>query len=155
MSSADELDWDMSTPITEQPVSLLSSGPNWSSRSRPRTIDTLPEDMRFYVNYVQQNLRAPHWNFTLDESNFLSHTLIDTALRYDPLLYAVACFGAYHHTVHRVDGKISHFLKYHTASVKSLRESLVAGEKTFATLVTILQLATIEVRIPGHVSGHC
>jgi hypothetical protein len=135
------------TPEIGKPSVLQFQNSTKEESPGVKTVDTLPEDQRFYLNYVHETLWPHHYVFNLDESGFLSHTLIDTALQFDPLLYAVVCFGAYHHTIHRPDGQISHFLKYHNASVKSLRESLGRGQKNFATVLTILQLATIEVSL--------
>lgn len=71
-------------------------------------------------------------------------TLIESALRFEPLLYAVVGFAAYHHTLTKANGRVQDFLGYYLDSVRLLRESL-GGKPTIATIFTILQLATIEV----------
>lgn len=68
------------------------------------------------------------------------------ALEYEPLLYAVVAFAAYHHTLEQPQGKINDFLKYYNQSIQLLLKSLASGEKhSEATLATVLQLSTFEV----------
>jgi hypothetical protein len=108
----------------------------------------LPRDVRFYIQYARNNLSPHHWTFLQDGSNFLSTSLIEASLRFEPLLYAVVGFAAYHHTLTKPNGKIQDFLKYYTISVSLLRQSLTNGQRhTVATILTILQLATIEVSL--------
>jgi hypothetical protein len=71
---------------------------------------------------------------------------LENALKFEPLLYAVACFAAYHRAFQRPNGDVKDFLGYHTKSIKALHESLKRSQKhTYLTILTILQLATIEV----------
>lgn len=66
----------------------------------------------------------------------------------EALLNAVVGFSAYHRTVHSTNGKIPDFLRYYNKSVTLLLGYLKRREKQgIATLLTILQLATIEVSI--------
>lgn len=86
-----------------------------------------------------------------DASYFHHHILVEQALNYDPLLYAVAGFAAFQSTVKRSDGRIQDFLGYYNKSLSLLRKSLRDHQQhTDATMLTILQLATLEVRKP-----HC
>ena len=106
----------------------------------------LPQDMRFYLNYARTKLTPYHWCFKYFEASFLRTTLLEVAVRFEPLLYAVVGFAAYHHTLTKTNGKLHDFLDYYNKSVSLLRLSLKKNEKhTIATLLTILQLATIEV----------
>jgi len=68
------------------------------------------------------------------------------AIRDEALLYAVVGFAAYHYTLRNSSGKMKEFLQYYNRSVTLLLGFLKRKEKhTAATLLTILQLATIEV----------
>ena len=73
--------------------------------------------------------------------------MIQLALRYDPLLYALVGFAAYHCTIEKPDGKLGDFLGYYQKSVTLLRQTF-RNRPSIATVLTILQLATIEVSIP-------
>jgi hypothetical protein len=80
----------------------------------------------------------------LDPCKFVSRTLIEVALCFEPLLYAVVGYAAYHHTLTKPNGRLEDFLGYYQKSVNLLRQSF-KKKPTFATILTILQLATIEV----------
>ena len=68
-------------------------------------------------------------------------------MNYEPLLYAVVGFAAFHSTLKKHNGKIQDFLGYYNKSVSLLRKSLSSGQRhTDATMMTILQLAAFEVR---------
>lgn len=89
--------------------------------------------------------------------DFIHTELIDLALTYEPLLYAVVAFAAYHHTLKQPDGQITDFLSYYSKSLNLLMKSLAKGVKpTEATLLTVLQLTTFEeylgdwVNLVGH-----
>lgn len=107
----------------------------------------LSQDLQFYLEYHTTHLNYHHYFFKHDANHFLHNTLVEHALQYDPLLYAVVGFAAFQLSVTRADGKIQDFLGYYNNSVSLLRKSLVENQKhTDATMLTILQLATFEVR---------
>ena len=109
----------------------------------------LPLDLQFYLDYHKEKLTFHHYKFKHDANHFLHHILIEQALNYDPLLYAVIGFAAFQYAVEREDGKIQHFLSYYNKSVSLLRRSLSDNQRhTDATMLTILQLATFEVCQP-------
>lgn len=109
---------------------------------------TLPKDVRFYMNYHKNHLSHHHYAMKYDTGDFLKTTFLEIALGYEPLLYAVTGFAAYHHTLTVPNGKIQHFLGYYNKSVSLLRVSLERSPKhSVATLLTILQLATFEVSL--------
>ena len=111
----------------------------------------LSQDLQFYLEYHTTRLNYHHYFFKHDANHFLHHILVEHALQYDPLLYAVVGFAAFQLTVTRPDGKIQDFLGYYNQSVSLLRKSLVENQKhTDATMLTILQLATFEVRKISH-----
>ena len=117
-----------------------------STETRP--LSHLPQDIQFYLHYHQNHLSFHHYFFKHEANYFLHTILIEQAVLYDPLLYAVAGFAAFHHTVKRREGQIQDFLQYYNKSVSLLRKSLARGETyTDRTMLTILQLATFEVRL--------
>lgn len=117
----------------------------------------LSKDLQFYLEYHTTRLNYHHYFFKHDANHFLHNILVEHALRYDPLLYAVVGFAAFQVTVTRPEGKIQDFLGYYNKSVSLLRKSLVENQKhTDATMLTILQLATFEDYLGDLVSllGH-
>ncbi|KAL8760659.1 MAG: hypothetical protein Q9184_003174 [Pyrenodesmia sp. 2 TL-2023] len=117
----------------------------------------LPQDQRFYLEYLRTNVTYHHYFFRNNANDFVHNTLIEHALSYEPLLHAVLGFAAYHATLERSNGKIQDFLAYYNKSVSLLLKALTSGQKhTEAMLLTILQLATFEeylgdwVNLIGH-----
>ena len=77
----------------------------------------------------------------------MKKTFLEIALNFEPLMYAVVAFAAYHNALSREDGKVKDFLDAYNKSVSLLRQSLAKTDRhSLSTLLTILQLATIEVR---------
>ena len=143
------------SPSTEDPSTPASTGldkaAKFSSVSTEPPQDTkpwsqLPPDLQYYLEYHKTHLTYHHWFFKHDANHFLHTILVDLALHYDPLLYAVVGFAAFQLTLTRPNGKIQDFLGYYNKSVSLLRKSLYNNERhTDATMLTILQLATFEV----------
>lgn len=109
----------------------------------------LPKLVKAYLKYHRDYLSHHHYAFKYDAGNFLKTTFLEIAMNDDSqaLLYAVVAFSAYHHTLLRPDAdNISHFLFYYNTSIEMLQKSLSKRRHNVATLLTILQLATIEVR---------
>jgi hypothetical protein len=124
-------------------------GQSTRSRRRPsalseRSVHELPADIRYYLQYASTKLSCHHWGVRIDHQNFFRKTMIEVALRYDPLLYALVGFAAYHCTLEKPDGKLEDFLGYYQKSITLLRQTF-RQKATIATILTILQLATIEV----------
>ena len=141
-----------STEASSTPTSTgLDKPAKFSSVSTEPPQDTkawsqLPPDLQYYLDYHKTHLTSHHWFFKHDANHFLHTILVDLALHYDPLLYAVVGFAAFQSTVTRPGGKIQDFLGYYNKSVSLLRKSLYNNERhTDATMLTILQLATFEV----------
>lgn len=143
------------SPSTEAPSTPASTSldkpATFSSVSTEPPQDTkpwsqLPPDLQYYLEYHKTHLTYHHWFFKHDANHFLHTILVDLALHYDPLLYAVVGFAAFQSTLTRSNGKIQDFLGYYNKSVSLLRKSLYNNERhTDATMLTILQLATFEV----------
>ena len=119
----------------------------------PVAYSHLPQDQRFYLDYHRNYLDYHHYFFKYDADYFLHNTVIDYALLYEPLLFAVIGFAAFHLAMKEQHGKIETFLGFYQRSVSLLRKSLAAEEKhTKATMLTILQLAAFEVFSPSPLS---
>ncbi|KAI4283469.1 MAG: hypothetical protein L6R38_002111 [Xanthoria sp. 2 TBL-2021] len=121
------------------------------------SLSHLPHMQRLYLDYLRNNITYHHYFFTIDANYFLHHILIEQALSYEPLLQAVVGFAAFRATLGKPNGNIQDFLGYYNRSVSLLLKSLASGQThTDATLLTILQLATIEeylgdwVNLLGH-----
>ena len=109
----------------------------------------LPKDVKAYLKYHRDNLSHHHYAFKYDGGDFLKSTFLEIAMNDDSqaLLFAVVAFSAYHYAVARGDGQISAFLLYYNKSITMLHQSLLDKKRhSVTTLLTILQLATIEVR---------
>lgn len=98
------------------------------------------------LDFYRKNITCHHYGWRLDADGFFHGEFLEIASTYEPLLYAVTGFAAYHHTLNNPNGKLSDFLQFYHTSVSLLRRSLDETEKhKEATLLTILQLATFEV----------
>lgn len=87
-----------------------------------------------------------HYFMRLDPTDFIHREFVQLAIDYEPLLYAIVGFAAYHFTLKQPNGKLQTFLPYYSRSVYLLRKTLESGQKhTDATIMTILQLTTFEV----------
>ena len=106
----------------------------------------LRPDLAFYMDYHKKHITHFHYSFKVDRLNWLHTEFLDLAVNNEALLFAVVGFAAYHYTLQNPTGKIQDFLKYYNASVTALRESLQRNLRpTVTTMLTILQLASIEV----------
>ncbi|EAQ88078.1 hypothetical protein CHGG_04697 [Chaetomium globosum CBS 148.51] len=128
-------------------TAATASRPDWTF---------LPHDLQFYLSYFQENITHYHYCVVNDADDFFRTILPGLAIRDEALLYAVAGFSAYHHSMKNPNGKIHEFLQYYSRSVTLLLDSLKKEKHTVGTLLTILQLATIEeylgdwVNLMGH-----
>jgi len=143
------------TPASSRPTTITPEvaprDPRWKA---------LKPDIQKYLAFQQEHLTYYHYFLKLDPSDFVHTELIELALTYEPLLYAVVAFAAYHHSLQIPDGKLSNFLGYYSKSLTLLRKSLEkqtkASETNPATLLTVLQLAVFEeylgdwVNLVGH-----
>ena len=107
----------------------------------------LPLDHRAHLKYHQTYLTYHHYFFKHEANYFIHQTLVEHALSYEPLRFALVGFAAFHLALQTNESKIQDFLSYYNTAVHLLRRSLGNGERhTDATIMTILQLATFEVR---------
>ena len=125
-----------------------SSKPKRALDGQPLNWSHLSQDLQFYLSYYYDNVTFLHYSLKCDSGNFMKTKFIETALQNDALLYALVGFSAFQYTIHNPRGKMQDFLQYYNKAVTLLLKSLKKGEKrTNATLLAILQLATIEVRL--------
>ncbi|KAI1083522.1 hypothetical protein F5B20DRAFT_577199 [Whalleya microplaca] len=129
---------------------LSLSHPEWSH---------LPPDIRSHLSYYCKNITHFNYGMVNDTDDFFSSMLPSLAVQNgnDALLNAVVGFSAYHRTIRDTNGRIQDFLRYYNKSVTLLLSYLKRREnQNVATLLTILQLATIEeylgdwVNLMGH-----
>ncbi|KAI0014348.1 hypothetical protein F4779DRAFT_612642 [Xylariaceae sp. FL0662B] len=136
--------------MSDSTYQLSSSHPEWSH---------LPPDIRSHLSYYCEHITHYNYGMVNDTDDFFSSILPSLAVQNgnDALLNAVVGFSAYHRTVGDPNGRIQDFLRYYNRSVTLLLSCLKRREKqSVATLLTILQLATIEeylgdwVNLMGH-----
>jgi len=129
----------MSGGLADSLFGAIHSPPDWSF---------LPQELQFHLNYYVKNITSYHYCIVSDSDDFFQTVLPGLAIRNEALLYAVVGFAAYHHALKDPNGQISQFLQYYNRSVTQLLSFLKKKEKhSVITLLTILQLATIEVSI--------
>ena len=129
---------------TQTPASSVFPSARTTPLLRSKWAD-LKKDVQKYLEFHQEHITHYHYIITYDPDNFFHTDLIDLALTYEPLLYAVVGFAAYYHTLRQPDGKLSSFLGYYSRSLSLLMDSLKTDQpRTEATISTILQLATFE-----------
>ncbi|KAK7509608.1 uncharacterized protein IWZ02DRAFT_495080 [Phyllosticta citriasiana] len=137
--------------------SRKSSRSNLRKSPIDRTWTDLPADVRYYLDWFRNNITCHHYALKYDGADFMRTTLLEIAAHNDHLLYAVVGFAAYQHALHKPNGRISDFLGYYNKAVQLLLLSLQRNQRrTPATLLTILQLATIEEYLGDYVNliGH-
>lgn len=106
----------------------------------------LPLEFQLCLDYFHENITHYHYGVHKDFTDFFHTTFLNLALRNEPLLHAVVGFAAYQKTMKDTNGKIQDFLKFYTHAVTLLLELLKREERhDLGTLLTILQLATVEV----------
>jgi hypothetical protein len=117
----------------------------------------LPTEYQSHLEWFSSNITHYHYSMVQDKDDFFKVILPNIALRHEPLLNALVGFAAYHRTLHNPDGKMEDFLQYYNKGVTMLLGCLKRKEKhNIATLLTILQLATIEeylgdwINLMGH-----
>jgi hypothetical protein len=108
---------------------------------------SLGKEERTLLRYHQDKLSHHHYAFKYDAGDFLKTTFLEIALndQSQALLYSIIAFSAFHNSIEKGDLRISIFLGYYNQSIVFLHRSLTNKKPGIATLLTILQLATIEV----------
>ncbi|KAJ9377156.1 transcriptional regulator family: Fungal Specific TF [Paecilomyces variotii] len=105
----------------------------------------LPDDILFFLDYHQKEITHHHYMLKSRSGEFIHRTIVELCLKYEPLLYAVVGFSAYHYCLRQPGGKLYTFLRYYNKSLILLRKSLASAEPhSEATLITILLLTTFE-----------
>jgi hypothetical protein len=113
----------------------------------PKTAPAKTLDVQFYLDYFRNHISIHHYSLKRDTHNFLKGDLLAHAMKFEPLKYAVAGYAAYFHTLAQPDGRMSSFLHFYNESVSRLRATITKNKKQgLTTFLTILQLASIEVR---------
>lgn len=119
-------------------VDSITNSPEWHN---------LQPSVRTLLSYHRSNLSFRHYGWKHDEADFLKTTFIKRALSFEPLLYSVVAFAAYHRALHFESHNMEDFLAAYTRSITLLRNSLAeVSRDSLSTILTILQFAAIEVR---------
>ncbi|KAM0637685.1 hypothetical protein ACHAQF_008485 [Verticillium nonalfalfae] len=122
---------------------------NQISRAIRQTSESPSADgVQRYMNYFYKHMDHHNYCIVHDGDNFFHGILPNFALQNEALLNAIVGFSAYLYSLeHNPNGKMWEFLQYYNRGVTLLLASLKRKEKPdIGTLLTILQLATIEVR---------
>ena len=123
-----------------------SAQPN-PAGSTTKNPSSMARDLQFYLSYFKNNMSVHHYSLKRDTSGFLKGDFFNWVMKFEPLKYAVAGYAAYFHTLEQPDGRMSNFLQFYNESVSRLRTSITKNKKQgLPTFLTILQLASIEVR---------
>ncbi|KAK1814631.1 hypothetical protein LTR12_011018, partial [Friedmanniomyces endolithicus] len=146
-------------PVAERPsgvprgVRPQSSRTAWKHSAKPNISQnarwaSLPREVKPYLRYHRDCMSYHHYGFKYDAGDFLKTTYLEIAVNDDSaaLLYGIVAFAAYHHALTHQTDIISRFLAYYNQSIMLLQQALKKKRHNVATLLTILQLATIEVR---------
>ncbi|KAA8636639.1 hypothetical protein SMACR_00876 [Sordaria macrospora] len=148
----------MQSSIPTIPLPSSASATSLSFNHGPIDSGKGPDgDVHFYLNYYRDNITHYHYSVVNDSDKFFQEILTGLVFQDEGLLYAVVGFAAYHHTLQNPIGEIKDFLHFYNRSVTLLLGFLKRKERhTDLTLLTILQLATIEeylgdwVNLMGH-----
>lgn len=104
------------------------------------------KDIQFYLDYFKNHMSAHHYSLKHDTSKFFKIDYLEHAMRYPPLLFAIVGYAAYFHTLTQPNARMHTFLQYYDESISRLRANIMKTKKQgLSTLLTILQLASIEV----------
>ncbi|KAL7627559.1 hypothetical protein AAE478_001752 [Parahypoxylon ruwenzoriense] len=150
VSTSTSVSFATSFQVPDPSLESTVTRPDWSH---------LPTDLQSHLAYFCEYITHYNYGMVNDPDNFFGSILPSLAVQRgnDALLNAVVGFSAYHRTVQDPNGKIQDFLRYYNKSVTLLLSYLKRREKQgIATLLTILQLATIEeylgdwVNLMGH-----
>ena len=86
-------DGSASTSVTLE--SKLTPSSHFTDLTEDLAWTNLPNDLQYYLDYHQKSVTYHHYFFKHDANHFLHNILIEQALCYDPLLYAVVGFSAF------------------------------------------------------------
>ncbi|PNY29364.1 Uncharacterized protein TCAP_00714 [Tolypocladium capitatum] len=146
-----------SSPSTSTTGSTSANTTKSHERGRRADWSSVHPNFQPYLDYFVENITNHHYGLANDGDDFFRNILPSMAVGHEPLLYALVGFSAYHATLQNPNGKLQDFLHYYNKSVTLLLGCLKRKEtNTVQTLVTILQLATIEeflgdwVNLMGH-----
>lgn len=132
--------------VTSTSVSNYTAHDLSTTVGSPQDWSFLPTEMQGHLQWFRDNMTNFHYCITNDFDDFFKSILPSIASRSEPLLNALVGFSAYNSTLQNPKGKLEDFLQYYNKSVILLLQALKKKEKhSIGTLLTILQLATIEV----------
>lgn len=154
-SPSPSVDPSLKTPnlVSRPPIHRKGSHPTTTSPATGKP--ALRKDIAFYLDYFKKHMSAHHYSLKHDTSKFFKVDFLDHAMKYTPLLYAIVGYAAYFHTLSQPNARIHTFLQYYDESITRLRANIMKTKKQgLSTLLTILQLAAIEVGAITSVARH-
>lgn len=116
--------------------------------------------MRSILDYFYANTSHCSYGVVGDPDRFFHTTYLALALRHEALLHAVVAYAAYQRAMLEPHGQLQDFLGYYTRAVTlllgSLKKQQDGSGHDLGTLLTILQLATVEEYFGDmmHLMGH-
>ncbi|KAF3480821.1 uncharacterized protein GIQ15_06168 [Arthroderma uncinatum] len=133
------------SPMANADASVDPSVGTPDSASSVADTSNCSDEVRFFLGYHTQHITHSHYMMKSIAAKFISEDMMRYALEYEPLLYAVVAFSAYHYSIRHPNGRLYTFLQYYNKSVSSLLHSLKSRQPhKDATILTILQLTTFE-----------
>lgn len=138
----DHLQYQPPTPTS--PAGTLRHKPSLGVLNNP-AFSHLSGEIKFFLSFQRTKVTCHHYFLKADHCNFFQTTLLEEALKNEALMYAVVAFASFRYSVQHRTGAFQTFLEYYNIALGKLRESLTQ-EPTLATLLTILQIASFEVR---------
>lgn len=116
-------------------------------------VSNFPLDYQIHLQYFATDITNNHYSLSMEIGESFTQVMLSEASKNELLLNAVVAFSAYLSTVRNPDGKLKDFLQYYNRSVTLLLDALKRKDThNIPTLLTILQLSTIEV---GTASRNC
>lgn len=102
------------------------------------------------MTYHHQEITCYHYSVRHDPDDFFGQDLIRIALKpdNDALLYGILAYSAYLYSFSTPESPeldLTDFLTYYSRSLNVLQQSVARGTLDSSTLLTVLQLATVEV----------
>ncbi|KAK4938487.1 hypothetical protein LTR66_015091 [Elasticomyces elasticus] len=131
----------------DPPAATINSSQEELVAEWRRQCPTLDAKMEQYLLFHYEHMTHYHYMFKLDPEDFIHEELIRLAFQYEPLLYAILGFAAYHHALRLPDVQASFraFWGYYAQSIELLRRVLQQKhDQHDLALLTMLQLATFE-----------
>lgn len=149
---------DPRAPLMKTPTAIRrdSHHPITPTSMQNARWNQLPDDIKMLLTYYRDNLTDHHYLLRDGHGGIIKKVLLERAVNDESqaLLYAVVAFATYYYTREHGDASVVNsqpgvppFLVPQGKSIALLQKSLRHGNPDVTTLLTILQLATMEVSV--------